>query len=211
MRTLRWSGAVLVAALLAGCTATPQTESGSAPAMPSPTSPASPGLPAGPSTRPPRTAPAAPNQSGSPASSPTPAASTLPQASGVGRRIVWSKSANRVWLVAASGRVARTFAVSDNDAKTPAGRYRVQRRNYSARSATGSALDRFLGFYQRPGHTAWIGLHAVPRRAGHYTRALGKLGSPTARPTPGCLYLAPDDAEATWLFTRLGTPVVVVQ
>jgi hypothetical protein len=134
----------------------------------------------------------------------------LPKRSGSGRRIVWSKSANRVWLVTSAGRVADTFAVSDNDRKTPVGTYPIKRRNPAATSATGAKLAHFLGFYQRPGHTAWIGLHAVPQRGAKYDRRLGALGRPSQKPTPGCIYTTPKDALKTWRFARTGTRVVVV-
>jgi hypothetical protein len=202
---------ILLAGLLAGlaaCTGGPPpgsassvapsaapsvSRSGSAPAIGEPTAPAA----------------GSPTSAPEPSGRPSRAAPAVPADSGTGRRIVWSKSANRVWLVTGKGRVAATFQVVDNDRKTPTGRYRIQRRNYSARSFSGSALDQFLGFYQRPGHTAWIGLHAVPRRAGHYTRALGSIG-PGGRQTPGCVYESPQDAKTTWKFARIGTPVTVV-
>jgi len=131
----------------------------------------------------------------------------LPDHSGHGRRIVFDQSDQRVWLVAPSGRVERSYLVTGSkwDNLRP-GSYHVSSKTRQARTyGGGGTFEYFVKFTQ--GHTAAIGFHAVTvlnngRQV--YTRAdLGK-----AR-TPGCVEAMRDDAAALWDFAPVGTSVVV--
>lgn len=185
---------IALSAALAGCTGSPDA---------GPPTPAVTGASASAEATPPGTAPPGTPEPAHPAAG-------LPAHSGSGQRIVWSKGANRVWLVTADQAVVRTFRVSDNDRKTPLGTYRIHRRNPEATSITGAKLAYFLGFYRRPGHTDWIGLHAVPLRGKKYDRKFTALGRDSQPPTPGCIYTTVKDARATWRFADGDTKVVVV-
>ncbi|MGV1003889.1 MAG: L,D-transpeptidase [Candidatus Nanopelagicales bacterium] len=164
------------------------------------------GFPSAPPTASVTTAPAEPAEPRSPAEPRL----ALPGKSGEGRRIVWSKSANLIWLVTASEKVSASFAIADNDRKTPLGTYEIHRRNASATSLSGAKLAYFLGFYRRPGHTAWIALHAIPTRGNRRDIKLKALGTESYT-TPGCIYESLADAKLTWKFATPGTKVVVVK
>ena len=86
---------------------------------------------------------------------------TLPAGSGQGRRIVFSETAQRVWLVADGGNVERTYLVSGSkfDNLNP-GTYTVQSK---ARHATALDYSGSMEYFVRfaTGYTAPIGFHTV--------------------------------------------------
>ena len=131
----------------------------------------------------------------------------LPAHSGKGRRIVFSETAQRVWLVAAGGTVERTYLVSGSkfDNLNP-GRYVVQakQRHATAFDYSGS-MEYFVRF--ATGFTAPIGFHTVPvDNAGALEQSRKELGTPTSA---GCVRQWRDDAIALWDFAPIGTKVVV--
>lgn len=131
----------------------------------------------------------------------------VPQKSGEGRRIVFSESRQRVWLIGASGRVERTYPVSGSkyDNLDP-GTYAVQSRTMNATSFdyTGT-MKYFVRFTQ--GKNAPIGFHSVPRHNnGELEQTKAQLGTPLSS---GCVRQWADDARALWDFAPVGTTVVV--
>jgi lipoprotein-anchoring transpeptidase ErfK/SrfK len=132
---------------------------------------------------------------------------TLPAGSGEGRRIVFSETAQRVWLVAADGDVERTYLVSGSkfDNLNP-GTYAVQSK---ARYATAFDYSGSMEYFVRfaTGFTAPIGFHTVPvDNAGNPEQSREELGTPTSA---GCVRQWRDDAIALWTFAPIGTKVVV--
>jgi L,D-transpeptidase catalytic domain len=135
------------------------------------------------------------------------ASDALPKGSGQGRRIVFSETAQRVWLVAADGDVERTYLVSGSkfDNLNP-GTYAVQSK---ARYATAFDYSGSMEYFVRfaTGFTAPIGFHTVPvDNAGHPEQSKRELGTPTSA---GCVRQWRDDAIALWTFAPIGTKVVV--
>jgi hypothetical protein len=131
----------------------------------------------------------------------------LPAGSGEGRRIVFSETAQRVWLVAADGEVKRTYLVSGSkfDNLNP-GTYAVQSK---ARYATAFDYSGSMEYFVRfaTGFTAPIGFHTVPvDNAGNPEQSRRELGTPTSA---GCVRQWRDDAIALWTFAPIGTKVVV--
>ncbi len=131
----------------------------------------------------------------------------LPNGSGEGRRIVFSETAQRVWLVAATGDVERTYLVSGSkfDNLNP-GTYSVQSK---ARHATAFDYSGSMEYFVRfaTGFTAPIGFHTVPvDNAGRPEQTRKELGTPTSA---GCVRQWRDDAIALWEFAPIGTKVVV--
>jgi len=131
----------------------------------------------------------------------------LPQGSGEGRRIVFSKVAQRVWLVAADGSVEHTYLVSGSkyDNLNP-GTYTVQSKT---RHATAFDYSGTMEYFVRfaTGYTAPIGFHTVPvDNAGRREQTKKQLGKPTSS---GCVRQWRDDAIALWNFAPVGTKVVV--
>lgn len=132
---------------------------------------------------------------------------TLPQGSGDGRRIVFSESRQRVWLIGDAGKVERTYLASGSkyDNLDP-GTYAVQSRTENATAFDYSGTMKwFVRFTQ--GQNAPIGFHSVPRdNDGNLEQTKGQLGTPLSS---GCVRQWPDDAKALWDFAPVGTTVVV--
>jgi L,D-transpeptidase catalytic domain len=135
-------------------------------------------------------------------------ASDVPARSGVGRRVVFDISAQRVWLVRRDGSVQRTYLVSGSrhDNLNP-GRYTV----YStSRHATAfdyfSTMQYFVRFTR--GDNAAIGFHDIPvDHRGRLVQSARQLGRALSS---GCIRQQRADARAMWDFAPVDTPVVVV-
>ena len=133
----------------------------------------------------------------------------LPNASGHGRRVVFSESRQRVWLVAADGDVRRTYPVSGSryqDTLRP-GRYEVYSKSRHAVSYDyKQTMDHMVRFTQ--GDNAAIGFHDLPQNPdGTLAQTRAELGTPLSS---GCIRQRVADAKALWRFAPVGTPVVVV-
>jgi lipoprotein-anchoring transpeptidase ErfK/SrfK len=131
----------------------------------------------------------------------------VPAGSGEGRRIVFSETDQRVWLVGDDGAVERTYLVSGSrfDNLDP-GTYRVQSktRDATAFDATGT-MEYFVRF--ATGYSEPIGFHSVPRdNQGVLEQTKAQLGTPRSA---GCVRQWLPDAIALWEFAPVGTPVVV--
>ena len=131
----------------------------------------------------------------------------LPADSGDGRRIVFSESDQRVWLVDDDGSVERSYLVSGSrfDNLDP-GTYRVQSktRNATAFDASGT-MEYFVRF--ATGFSEPIGFHSVPRdNDGVLEQTRAQLGTPLSA---GCVRQWEPDAIALWEFAPIGTTVVV--
>lgn len=132
----------------------------------------------------------------------------LPARSGKGRRIVFSMSEQRVWLVRKDGTVTRTYlgSGSKTDNLDP-GSYEVYSRSRHATSYDlGSTMEYFVRFTQ--GANAPIGFHTIPvDDAGEPLQTRAQLGTPLSS---GCIRQRSADAIALWGFAPIGTKVVVV-
>jgi lipoprotein-anchoring transpeptidase ErfK/SrfK len=134
-------------------------------------------------------------------------ATALPAGSGNGRRVVFSESAQRVWLVASGNDVARTYLVSGSlyDNLDP-GTYSVFSRSERAWGIDGSGSMRwFVRFAEGP--NAAIGFHSIPLLNGSPVQTIAQLGIPLSH---GCIRQKTADARALWAFAPVGTTVVVV-
>jgi lipoprotein-anchoring transpeptidase ErfK/SrfK len=136
----------------------------------------------------------------------------LPVPSGTGRRIVFSRSDQRVWLVRArpsgSDQVQRTYLVSGSvtDNLQP-GTYSVYSKS---RWAVGiedtGVMQYFVRFTQGPTGAA-IGFHSIPTHNDVPLQTRAQLGRPQSH---GCIRQDLPDAIALWNFAPVGTKVVVV-
>lgn len=131
-----------------------------------------------------------------------------PAESGSGRRVVFSQSDQRVWLIEDNGDVARTYLVSGSkhDNLDP-GSYAVTARlPHAVAYDYSGTMDYFVQFTY--GETAAIGFHTVPRFTnGELEQTKDQLGTPLSA---GCVRQWVDDAKALWDFADYGTPVIVV-
>lgn len=131
----------------------------------------------------------------------------LPAGSGSGRRVVFSESLQRVWLVEAGDEVARTYLVSGSryDNLDP-GTYSVFSRSEQAWGIDDSGSMRwFVRFAEGP--NAAIGFHSIPLLNGSPVQTIAQLGLPLSH---GCIRQKTADALALWEFAPVGTTVVVV-
>ena len=139
---------------------------------------------------------------------PTVVEAPLPADSGEGKRVVFSESEQRVWLVGSADKVRRTYLVSGSltDNLQP-GTYEVYSRSEDAIGIDDSGtMEWFVRFTQGPTGAA-IGFHTIPVDDGERVQTVADLGTPQSH---GCIRQATPDARALWDFAPLGTTVVVV-
>ncbi len=130
----------------------------------------------------------------------------LPRDSGSGRRVVFSQSRQRVWLVSGDHHVTRTYLVSGSltDNLDP-GTYEVYSRSAKAWGIDDSGTMRYFVRFAH-GDNAAIGFHDIPVDDGHLVQTKAQLGTPQSH---GCIRQERPDAIALWKFAPLGTTVVV--
>ena len=130
----------------------------------------------------------------------------LPPASGTGRRVVFSESRQRVWLVSGGSHVVRTYLVSGSvtDNLHP-GTYAVYSRSEQAYGIDDSGTMKYFVRFTQGEHAA-IGFHDIPVKDGHLLQTPAQLGTPQSH---GCIRQLRRDAIALWRFAPLGTTVVV--
>jgi L,D-transpeptidase catalytic domain len=134
---------------------------------------------------------------------------SLPPDSGEGRRIVFSQSRQRVWLVGArADDVRRTYLVSGSVTHNlQPGTYSVYSRSRWAVGVDDSGvMQYFVRFTQGPTGAA-IGFHSIPTKNGVPLQTRAQLGTAQSH---GCIRQYLPDAIALWNFAPEGTPVVVV-
>jgi hypothetical protein len=156
-----------------------------------------------------------PDGNGTSASTPRPtaaaAAATLPSRSGDGRRIVYSLSRQRLWLVNDARQVERTYLVSGRLDQPGSGTYRVYSKSRHARSAIGpERMEHMVRFARGHRTGAPIGFHSIPVHisTGRPAQRLDQLGKPISA---GCIRQRPQDAAYLWGFAAVGTKVVVTR
>jgi len=142
-----------------------------------------------------------------PATTAAKSATALPGSSGTGKRVVFSKSAQRVWLVSAKGAPLSTYLVSGSvtDNLRP-GEYHVYSRSRWAVGVDDSGVMQFFVRFAH-GPKAAIGFHSIPSKLGHPLQKVSQLGTPQSH---GCIRQKLSDAERMWNFAQAGTAVVVL-
>jgi hypothetical protein len=132
----------------------------------------------------------------------------LPEGSGVGKRVVFSESRQRVWLVNEDEQVERTYLVSGSvyDNLEP-GAFNVYSRSEDAWGVDDSgSMKYFVRFTQGSDTGAAIGFHDIPIKDGQPAQTESQLGTPLSH---GCIRQRRSDAIALWKFAPLGTSVIV--
>jgi len=132
---------------------------------------------------------------------------SLPAESGEGRRIVFSQSRQRVWLVDDAAQVVRTYLVSGSayDNLDP-GTFRVYSRSENAVGIDDSGTMQYFVRFTTGDEGAAIGFHDIPVDEGAPVQTLAELGTPLSH---GCIRQRREDAIALWEFAPIGTSVVV--
>jgi lipoprotein-anchoring transpeptidase ErfK/SrfK len=120
--------------------------------------------------------------------------------------VVFDISAQRVWLVASSGRVDSTYLVSGSltDNLHP-GSYAVYSRSRWAVGVDDSGVMQYFVRFAH-GRRAAIGFHSIPTRLGRPLQTTAQLGTPQSH---GCIRQDIPDAVRMWNFAPVGTRVVV--
>ncbi|HWJ82072.1 MAG TPA: L,D-transpeptidase [Nocardioides sp.] len=130
-----------------------------------------------------------------------------PADSGTGRRIVFSETQQRIWLVGADDEVLRTYLGSGSvyDNLDP-GTYQVYSRSRYATGIDDSGTMEYFVRFTQGDEGAAIGFHSIPTLDGQPIQTRAQLGTPMSH---GCIRQALPDAIALWNFAPIGTTVVV--
>jgi hypothetical protein len=141
--------------------------------------------------------------SATPSTSPSSALSgnstPLPAVSGEGKRVVYALAEKRVWLVSASGRAQRSFAVTPGSVSPAPGTYTVTSRSDHVTGTDGVPVEHVVRFTSVGGTT--IGFSAAVE---------GSIPAPDAAKRTGGVREKPEDGAAMWQFALLGVKIVVV-
>ena len=133
----------------------------------------------------------------------------VPEDSGKGRRIVYSRMAQRVWAIDAEGRTVRSWLVSGAKfANEIPGTHRVYSKSKYTTAWNGKATLKYMVRWLKTKIGA-IGFHQIPihRSNNKPYQTEDELGK---RLSGGCQRQAPLDATFMWDFATIGTKVVVL-
>jgi lipoprotein-anchoring transpeptidase ErfK/SrfK len=136
----------------------------------------------------------------------------LPADSGTGRRVVYSKSLQRVWAVEADGTVVKTHLVSGRltwNQPIP-GTYNVfSRSSYTCNIKRPYLCWQYMVRFTKGPEGDNIGFHAIPidTRTGREIQSVWQLGTALSG---GCVRQALPDALWIWNWAGIGTKVVVL-
>ena len=156
-----------------------------------------------------QTTPSTPTTPSSTATDQQVSSTAVPVDSGSGRRIVFSQSLQRVWLLGARpDDVQQTYLVSGSVTHNlQPGSYSVYSKSRWAVGVDDSGvMQYFVRFTQGPTGAA-IGFHSIPTKNGVPQQTRAQLGTPQSH---GCIRQYLPDAIALWNFAPVGTKVVVV-
>ncbi|MFE7041779.1 hypothetical protein ACFU9X_20765 [Streptomyces atratus] len=124
----------------------------------------------------------------------------LPAASGSGKRVVYALEDRQVWLVDATGDVARTFEVMPSTLSPQPGTYQVGTRSGPAsRGSDGVTIEHVVRFAMADGVA--VGFSAAVD---------GSMESPDPSLKTGGVRMSRADGDAMWQFATVRTKVVVV-
>lgn len=131
----------------------------------------------------------------------------VPENSGSGRRIVYSNSDQRVWLVEGDGTVVDTYLVSGRKGVPAPGTYQVYSKSETAHAGhDGITMTHMVRFAR--GERLPIGFHAIPRDAnGRPLQSTDQLGEYASA---GCVRQSDDKAKLLYEWAEVGTTVVVL-
>jgi hypothetical protein len=134
-----------------------------------------------------------------------PAGEPVPANSGFGRRVVYSNSAQHVWLVEDNGFASHSFAVSGRRGVPAPATYHVFSKS-PASSAGSLRLPHMTRFAH--GRSLAIGFHGIPLRPnGSPIQSDAELGQYRSH---GCVRMNQDAATTLYNWAPLGTTVVVL-
>jgi hypothetical protein len=119
--------------------------------------------------------------------------------------VVYSVSAQRVWLVEGEERVVDSWRVSGRRGTPRAGNYQVFSKSRWARAPSRVRMEFMVRFARTRGLP--IGFHAIPiNRKGRPIQSEAELGQYRSK---GCVRQARSSAEILWHWAPIGTAVRV--
>jgi hypothetical protein len=132
----------------------------------------------------------------------------VPPDSGNGRRIVYSNSQQRVWLIEDGGTVADTYLVSGREGVPDPGVYEVFSKSEVAYAGHDGITMRYMVRFTRAESGLAIGFHTIPNRAsGEPLQTEEQLGE---FHSAGCVRQSLGHAAALYDWASEGTKVVVL-
>ena len=137
---------------------------------------------------------------------------SLPANSGTGRRAVYSKSLQKVWVVNGNNQLIKEHRVSGKlrycDPRP--GEYRVYSRSrYTFSIQNPSLIWGYMVRFAKGCNGGNIGFHEIPtdKRTGYKVQSVSQLGTPLSG---GCVRQAVSDSVWIWNWAYIGTKVVVL-
>ncbi|MBK3577314.1 hypothetical protein JHN63_26635 [Streptomyces sp. MBT65] len=127
-------------------------------------------------------------------------AAAVPASSGTGRRIVYAVGQKRVWLVDASDKAARTFAVWPGTVSPDPGTYTVSVRKDATTGSDGVQIENIVYFATKSG------LNIAFSNAVDGSSPPAAVGKET-----GGVRMGKADGAALWAFGTTSTKVIVVK
>jgi len=139
---------------------------------------------------------------------PKPNPYAVPANTGTGRRVVYSKSRMRLWLVEADGSVTRTYLVSGRLNQPALGTHKVfSRSTYTCNIDHPNVCMRWMVRFAKGLQGDNIGFHEIPRKDGVPIQSNSQLGQALSS---GCVRQSTEDAMFMWGWAGIGTTVVVI-
>jgi len=137
---------------------------------------------------------------------------SLPANSGTGRRIVYSKTLQKVWVVDSAGRLIKEHRVSGRQlwCDPRIGEYRVfSKSRYTFAIQNPAVIWGYMVRFTKGCQGGNIGFHEIPTNSntGRKLQSISQLGTPLSA---GCARQAPSDARWIFNWAYVGTKVVVL-
>lgn len=124
----------------------------------------------------------------------------VPANSGTGKRIVYSLSQHRVWIVPASGKPVTTFTVQPGTVPARPGPHLVTRRKSAGTGTDGASIEHIV-FFDFTAET-WVAFSSATD---------DKVSPPSPSLHTGAIRSHRADGDAIWNATHLGSKVYVVR
>jgi lipoprotein-anchoring transpeptidase ErfK/SrfK len=133
----------------------------------------------------------------------------IPRRSGSGRRVVYSESQQRVWVVNNNEQLVRTMSVSGRKNVPAHGSYRVTSQSKESYGYEGVNVTlRWMTRFAKGPAGGNIGFHEIPRKDGKAMQTEAQLGSFAGS---GCIRMSTMDVKFLYQWAKIGTPVVVTR
>jgi lipoprotein-anchoring transpeptidase ErfK/SrfK len=134
----------------------------------------------------------------------------IPANTGSGKRIIYSNSGERVWLVDENGQLVRAFLVSGKKGVPTPGNYKVMSQSRWTQSKFVTPvihMEYMTRFAISPNKKNTIGFHAIPSREGVPMQTPAQLGT---FQSGGCVRMLKENAIFIFNWASPGTKVVVL-